>query len=58
MIFVIGGAFGFSKDVYDRANHMISLSKMTYSHQFVRIIFLEQLYRAQTLLKGEPYHHE
>jgi 23S rRNA (pseudouridine1915-N3)-methyltransferase len=58
MIFVIGGAFGFSKDVYDRANHMISLSKMTFSHQLVRIIFLEQLYRAQTLLKGEPYHHE
>jgi 23S rRNA (pseudouridine1915-N3)-methyltransferase len=58
LIFVIGGAFGFSKDVYDRSNHMISLSKMTFSHQLVRIIFLEQLYRAQTILKGEPYHHE
>jgi len=58
LIFVIGGAFGFSKDVYDRSNHMISLSKMTFSHQLVRIIFLEQLYRAQSILKGEPYHHE
>jgi 23S rRNA (pseudouridine1915-N3)-methyltransferase len=58
MVFVIGGAFGFSKDVYDRSNYLISLSKMTFSHQLVRVIFLEQLYRAQTILKGEPYHHE
>jgi 23S rRNA (pseudouridine1915-N3)-methyltransferase len=58
IIFLIGGAFGFSKDVYDRSNYLISLSKMTFSHQLVRIIFLEQLYRAQTILKGEPYHHE
>jgi 23S rRNA (pseudouridine1915-N3)-methyltransferase len=58
MVFVIGGAFGFSKEVYDRSNQKISLSKMTFSHQLVRVIFLEQLYRAQTILKGEPYHHE
>jgi 23S rRNA (pseudouridine1915-N3)-methyltransferase len=58
MVFVIGGAFGFSKEVYERANQLISLSKMTFSHQLVRVIFLEQLYRAQTILKGEPYHHE
>jgi 23S rRNA (pseudouridine1915-N3)-methyltransferase len=58
MVFAIGGAFGFSKEVYDRSNQKISLSKMTFSHQLVRVIFLEQLYRAQTILKGEPYHHE
>lgn len=58
MVFVIGGAFGFSKEVYNRSNQLISLSKMTFSHQLVRVIFLEQLYRAQTILKGEPYHHE
>jgi 23S rRNA (pseudouridine1915-N3)-methyltransferase len=58
MVFVIGGAFGFSKEVFERANQKISLSKMTFSHQLVRVIFLEQLYRAQTILKGEPYHHE
>ncbi len=58
MVFVIGGAFGFSKEVYERSNQLISLSKMTFSHQLVRVIFLEQLYRAQTILKGEPYHHE
>lgn len=57
IVFVIGGAFGFSKEVYDRSNYLISLSKMTFSHQLVRVIFLEQLYRAQTILKGEPYHH-
>ncbi len=57
MVFVIGGAFGFSKEVYERANQLISLSKMTFSHQLVRVIFLEQLYRAQTILKSEPYHH-
>ena len=58
LVFVIGGAFGFSKEVYERSNYLISLSKMTFSHQLVRVIFLEQLYRAQTILKGEPYHHE
>jgi 23S rRNA (pseudouridine1915-N3)-methyltransferase len=58
LVFVIGGAFGFSKEVYERSNYLISLSKMTFSHQLVRIIFLEQLYRAQTILKGEPYHHD
>jgi len=57
MVFLIGGAFGFSKDVYERAQFKISLSEMTFSHQLVRLIFLEQLYRAQTILKGEPYHH-
>lgn len=58
MVFVIGGAYGFSKAVYDRCNSMISLSKMTFSHQMVRAIFLEQLYRAFTIMRGEPYHHE
>ena len=58
LVFVIGGAYGFSKDVYDRAEGMVSLSKMTFSHQMVRAIFLEQLYRAFTILRGEPYHHE
>jgi 23S rRNA (pseudouridine1915-N3)-methyltransferase len=57
IIFVIGGAFGFSPEVYDRANELVSLSKMTFSHQMVRMIFLEQLYRALTIRKGEPYHH-
>lgn len=58
LVFVIGGPYGFSKDVYDRANEKISLSKMTFSHQMVRLIFTEQLYRACTIIKGEPYHHE
>lgn len=58
LVFVIGGAYGFSQAVYDRANAKISLSKMTFSHQMVRVIFAEQLYRAFTILKGEPYHHE
>ncbi|MEM8528813.1 MAG: 23S rRNA (pseudouridine(1915)-N(3))-methyltransferase RlmH [Bacteroidota bacterium] len=57
IIFQIGGAYGFSTEVYQRANFKISLSKMTFSHQMVRLIFLEQLYRAMTILKGEPYHH-
>jgi 23S rRNA (pseudouridine1915-N3)-methyltransferase len=56
-VFVIGGAYGFSEAVYQRANVKISLSKMTFSHQMVRMIFLEQLYRAFSILKGEPYHH-
>jgi len=58
LIFVIGGPYGFSKEVYQRSNSKISLSKMTFSHQMVRMIFAEQLYRAMTIIKGEPYHHE
>ena len=58
LFFVIGGAYGFSDAVYNRAHEKISLSRMTFSHQMVRTIFAEQLYRAFTILKGEPYHHE
>lgn len=58
LVLVIGGAYGFSDDVYRRANDKISLSKMTFSHQIVRAIFAEQLYRAFTILNNEPYHHE
>lgn len=58
LVFVIGGPYGFSQDVYDRATELVSLSKMTFSHQMVRLIFTEQLYRACTIIKGEPYHHE
>ena len=58
LVFVIGGAYGFSDAVYARAAGKVSLSKMTYSHQLVRTIFAEQLYRAFTILRGEPYHHE
>ena len=58
LVFVIGGAYGFSEAVYERADGKLSLSKMTYSHQLVRTIFAEQLYRAFTILRGEPYHHE
>ena len=58
IVFVIGGAYGFSDAVKQRANSKISLSKMTFSHQMVRAIFVEQLYRAFTIMKGEPYHHE
>lgn len=58
VVFVIGGPYGFSEAVYQRANGKISLSKMTFSHQMVRLFFVEQLYRAMTILKGEPYHHE
>jgi 23S rRNA (pseudouridine1915-N3)-methyltransferase len=57
LVFVIGGPYGFSGNVYSRAIGKVSLSKMTFSHQMVRLIFLEQLYRAMTILKGEPYHH-
>ena len=55
--FVIGGGYGFSENVYKRADIQISLSKLTFPHQLVRVIFLEQLYRAFTIIKGEPYHH-
>lgn len=58
LVFVIGGPYGFSDKVYSRANGKVSLSKMTFSHQMVRLIFVEQLYRAFTILKGEPYHHQ
>ena len=58
LVFVVGGPYGFSEDVYKRANGKISLSQMTFSHQMIRLIFTEQLYRALTILKGEPYHHE
>ena len=58
MIFVVGGPYGFSERIYQRANNKISLSTMTFSHQMIRLIFIEQLYRAFTILKGEPYHHE
>jgi len=58
IVFVVGGAYGFSDAVYKRCNSKISLSKMTFSHQMVRAIFVEQLYRAFTIMRGEPYHHE
>ncbi|MBK8195218.1 MAG: 23S rRNA (pseudouridine(1915)-N(3))-methyltransferase RlmH [Lewinellaceae bacterium] len=58
LIFLIGGAFGFSPDVYSRANEQLALSKMTFSHQMVRLFVLEQLYRAMTILKNEPYHND
>ena len=58
MVYIIGGAYGFSEAVYQRANSKISLSKMTFSHQMVRAIFAEQIYRAFTIIRGEPYHHE
>lgn len=58
MVFVIGGPYGFDESVYKRANGSISLSDMTFSHQMVRLFFVEQLYRAFSILKGEPYHHE
>ena len=58
LVFIVGGAFGFSESVCRRANTKLSLSKMTFSHQMVRIFFKEQLYRAFTILKGEKYHHE
>ena len=58
LIFVIGGPYGFSPALYQRANEKVSLSRMTFSHQMVRLIFTEQIYRACTIVKGEPYHHE
>lgn len=58
IVFIIGGAYGFSPAVYARAGSKMSLSKMTFSHQMVRTIFTEQLYRAFTIMRGEPYHHE
>lgn len=58
LVFIIGGPYGFSKEMYDRANEKISLSKMTFSHEMIRLFFIEQTYRAMTILKGEPYHHD
>ena len=58
VVFVVGGPYGFSEAVYQHANGKISLSKMTFSHQMVRLFFVEQIYRAMTILRGEPYHHE
>lgn len=58
LVFVVGGPYGFSKELYSRANEKISFSKMTFSHQMIRLLFTEQLYRAFTILKGEPYHHD
>ena len=58
VVFAIGGPYGFSQAVYERANGKISLSQMTFSHQMVRLFLIEQIYRAMTILRGEPYHHE
>jgi 23S rRNA (pseudouridine1915-N3)-methyltransferase len=58
LVFIIGGPYGFDETVYQRANGSMSLSDMTFSHQMVRLFFVEQLYRAFSILKGEPYHHE
>ena len=58
LVFCIGGPYGFAPAVYDRADEKLSLSKMTFSHQMVRLIFTEAVYRACTIMKGEPYHHE
>jgi len=58
LVIVIGGPYGFSKEVFERSQMRISLSSMTFSHQMVRLIFLEQLYRALTIIRGEPYHHD
>jgi 23S rRNA (pseudouridine1915-N3)-methyltransferase len=58
LVFVVGGPYGFSETVYKNAKESVTLSRMTFSHQMVRLIFVEQLYRAMTILRGEPYHHE
>lgn len=58
LVFVVGGAYGFSEQVYHRAQEKVSLSRMTLSHQMVRLVFVEQLYRAMTILANEPYHHQ
>jgi 23S rRNA (pseudouridine1915-N3)-methyltransferase len=58
LVFIVGGAFGFSEQIYQLANARLSLSKMTFSHQLIRVLFLEQLYRAATIIKGEQYHNE
>lgn len=58
LVFIVGGPYGFSEEVYSRANGKISLSKMTFPHELVRLFFVEQIYRAMTIMKGEPYHHD
>lgn len=58
IFFIVGGPYGFSDDVYNRADSMMSLSKMTFPHEMARLFFVEQLYRAMTILRGEPYHHD
>ena len=58
LLLVVGGPYGFSKDVYDRANSMLALSQMTFTHEMAKVILTEQVYRAFTILKGEPYHHD
>ncbi len=58
LVFVVGGPYGFSDEIYARANEKLSLSRMTFTHQMVRLVFVEQLYRAFTILRNEPYHHE
>lgn len=58
LVFVVGGPYGFSQAVYSRASEQLSLSKMTFSHQMIRLVFTEQVYRACTIIRGEPYHHE
>ncbi len=58
VVFIIGGPYGFSEQVYGRANEKLSLSKMTFNHEMVRLFFVEQIYRAMTILRGEPYHHD
>lgn len=58
LIFLVGGAYGFSEKIYQRANAQLSLSAMTFSHQMIRVFFLEQLYRAMTILRNEPYHNQ
>ena len=58
LVFIIGGPFGFSQQVYSRANAMISVSKMTFTHEMIRLVFTEQIYRAMTIIRGEQYHHD
>lgn len=58
LVFIIGGPYGFSPEVYARANNLLSLSQMTFTHEMVRLFFTEQVYRAMTILRGEPYHHQ
>ena len=58
VVFIVGGPYGFSQAVYERADSKVSLSRMTFNHEMVRLFFTEQLYRAQTILRGEPYHHD
>lgn len=58
LVFLIGGPYGFDSSIYDKAHSKLSLSNMTFSHQMIRLFFVEQLYRAHTILRGEPYHHE